>query len=86
MSRRLVIDVVCRNPDCNSVLARELDDGTWKVRIAERDGHRWRTITDWNETFGCPDCKTTGAVDLMDMLNAGYKNRRRVRVPIRPLV
>jgi hypothetical protein len=86
MSRRLLIDVVCRNPDCGIVLAHELDDGSWKVRNAERIGHRWRTTTEWTEKFICPECKTEGYVEVADMIRANFKNRRRVRVPIRPLV
>jgi hypothetical protein len=86
MSRRLLIDIVCRNPECDNVLARELEDGNWKVRRDERDGHRWRTVTEWKKKFVCPDCKTEGYVEGIDMFNAAFKNRRRVRVPIRPLV
>jgi hypothetical protein len=84
MSRRLLIDVICA--PCRRVLARELEDGSWQVKIAERTGDRWQTISEWQERFVCPDCKTPGYVEVTDMIRAGFKNSRRVRVPIRPLV
>jgi hypothetical protein len=84
VSRRLLIDVVCRNPVWNGTLSRVRDDGSWKVRVAERDGIRWRTIDRWSETFVCPDCKTDGYVEFADMFRANFKRRRRVRVPTRP--
>jgi hypothetical protein len=85
MRRRLLIDVVCFQ--CQTILAREAEDASWSVKIRARTGDEWHTVTEWQERFICPnsECRAEGFVDAFDMIFA-KRDRRRVRVPTRPLL
>jgi hypothetical protein len=66
MSLDRLIDVVCH--ECQAILAREHEDGTWSVKIlAEADG-QWCVVNEWREQFVCWQCKAKGSVNTFDMI------------------
>ena len=80
MSR--LIDFVCH--DCQKVLAREHEDGSWSVKVRARVNGRWRTVDIWQERFVCPECKAPGYVNATDSIF--MEGRGRIRVPTRPIM
>jgi hypothetical protein len=78
------VEIFC--PKCrDNFIARCTPEGDWTVRTRTKDGDRWRPTAEWaTKELVCPDCHTSGWVDVFALAHArGITDRRRIRIPLK---